>query len=227
MYPKLVVLFFLGGTQGVIGWWMVKSGLVDRPDVSHYRLTIHLGLAVLLYVSLLWVALGHSRIQIDKIQGVLLNRARCALFLLVAVYITLLSGGIVAGLDAGSQFNTFPLMNGQLVPQGLFVQSPWYRNLTENLLTVQFNHRYFAMTTAFLCLTFGVWARKTTLSRGQLWSLNAMMIFILLQVALGITTLLTVVWLPVASAHQMGAIFLLSSLVWVNHEFWRPNRTVE
>jgi heme a synthase len=226
LFPKLFILFCLGGAQGIIGWWMVKSGLIDRPDVSHYRLTIHLGLAVLLYIALLWVALGQFRSKIAIVNSAMLVRSKWAMVLLFMVYGTLLSGGIVAGLNAGSQFNTFPMMNGHFIPDGLFIQSPWYKNLTENLMTVQFNHRYFALTTALAIFIFWWWAQKVALNRKQKWALMAMMFAVLVQVSLGIITLLTVVWLPVASAHQMGAIILLTALVWVNHEFWRPSDRV-
>jgi heme a synthase len=220
--PRLVLLFCLGGAQGVIGWWMVKSGLIDRPDVSHYRLTIHLSLAMLLYISLLWVALGHFRSNISQKTEPLKRCCMIASILLFMVFFTILSGGLVAGLNAGSQFNTFPLMNGQMIPEGLFVQSPWYMNLTENLMTVQFNHRYFALFTTVCIIGFGVWSKQIITHSRQKLAIYAMFAVVVIQVSLGIATLLSVVWLPLASAHQMGAVILLTSLVWVNHELWRP-----
>ena len=224
MIPKLLALFCLGGAQGVIGWWMVKSGLVDRPDVSHYRLTVHLGMAILLYIALFWVALGHFRPQTGQRTEALQQRSIVAMVLLLMVFGTILSGGIVAGLNAGSQFNTFPLMNGQFLPDGLFILSPWYINLTENLMTVQFNHRYFALTTATCVIGFAIWAYRIPLHQRQKWALLVMVGAVIIQVVLGVATLLSFVWLPLASSHQMGAVILLTSIIWVNHELWRPIR---
>ena len=211
---RVIVLFFLGGLQGLVGWWMVKSGLVDRPDVSHYRLTTHLGLAVFLYVALLWTAFRHARgtVSYDWSTG-----AKWAAGLLAMVYCTLLSGGLVAGLNAGAQYNTFPLMGGKIIPDGLFIREPWFSNLTENLVTVQFNHRYLAITTAALILTF-VAKKWSVVTKRQQRALLAMAAAVVLQVSLGIATLLSIVWVPLASMHQMGAIILLSALVWGTHE---------
>lgn len=214
---RIVVLFFLGGLQGLVGWWMVKSGLVDRPDVSHYRLTTHLGLAVFLYIALLWTAFRHARggegVSYDWSNG-----ARWSLAWLGMVYATLLSGGLVAGLNAGAQYNTFPLMGGKWIPDGLFIRDPLLSNLTENLVTVQFNHRYLAMTTATLIVAFALKRLKQVTTVRQRYALIAMIAAVVFQVSLGISTLLTAAWVPLASMHQMGAILLLSSLVWATHE---------
>lgn len=219
---RVIVLFFLGGLQGLVGWWMVKSGLVDRPDVSHYRLTTHLGLAVFLYVALLWTAFRHARGRVNYDWG---TGAKWVAGLLAMVYCTLLSGGLVAGLNAGAQYNTFPLMGGKLIPDGLFIRDPWFSNLTENLLTVQFNHRYLAITTATLILAFVV-KKWSVVSKRQQRALLAMAAAVILQVSLGIATLLSVVWVPLASMHQMGAIVLLSALVWGTHELSVQEDTV-
>jgi len=214
---RIVVLFFLGGLQGLVGWWMVKSGLVDRPDVSHYRLTTHLGLAVFLYIALLWTAFRHARggegVSYDWSNG-----ARWSLAWLGMVYATLLSGGLVAGLNAGAQYNTFPLMGGKWIPDGLFIRDPLLSNLTENLVTVQFNHRYLAMTTATLIVAFALKRLKQVTTVRQRYALIAMIAAVVFQVSLGISTLLTAAWVPLASMHQMGAILLLSSLIWATHE---------
>jgi cytochrome c oxidase assembly protein subunit 15 len=219
LIARLLLLFILGGAQGVIGWWMVKSGLVDRPDVSHYRLTTHLGMAFLLYIALLWTGLEELRPSLTSVQN---KFALASSVILGMAYLTVLSGGLVAGLDAGQQFNTFPLMAGQIIPEGLFVQSPWYQNFTENILTVQFNHRILAISTAFVVLGFWYVLGSEQLSSSARRARHAMLIAVGLQVTLGILTLLSFVWIPLASAHQMGAIVLLSTLVWISHELWRP-----
>ncbi len=219
MIPQMVLLLLLGGAQGVIGWWMVKSGLVDRPDVSHYRLTVHLGMAVTLYITVLWIGLKHWKgvnIYQTKPVGI-----KMATFLLGLVFFVLLSGGLVAGLNAGHMMNTFPLMNGQWIPNGIWIAEQGFSNLTENRITLQFNHRYLAISTAGLIIGFWVWLRKQDLRAKQRWASHAMLIALVLQVGLGITTLLTRVWVPVASMHQTGAVILISSLVWLNVELRR------
>ena len=220
LIPRLVLLFILGGAQGVIGWWMVKSGLVDRPDVSHYRLTVHLGMAFMLYVALLWTGLEQLR---DRVATSFRSIAIPATFLLGMVYLTVLSGGLVAGLDAGQQYNTFPLMGGRMIPDGLFIQSPWYSNLTENVLTVQFNHRVLAISTATVVMCFWYFLGTKELPLSAQRARHAMLAAVVFQVVLGISTLLSFVWIPLASAHQMGAVVLLSTMVWLCHELWRPN----
>ena len=223
LLPKLILLFILGGAQGVIGWWMVKSGLVDRPDVSHYRLTTHLGMAFLLYVALLWTGLSQIRTNIQRNTN---KSGLAALFLMVLIYGTVLSGGLVAGLDAGHQFNTFPLMNGQLIPDGLLVQEPWYINLTENIMTVQFNHRVLAISTACITIAFYFWLGRQNLQyRSQRLARHALLLAVLLQVTLGITTLLSFVWVPVAAAHQSGATILLTMATWLSHELFYVQKT--
>ena len=219
--PRLAVLFVLGGMQGLIGWWMVRSGLVDRPDVSHYRLTTHLGSAFVLYAALLWEALTQLR-GVDGKTPTDRPLARGVLFVAGMVFLTVLSGGLVAGLNAGFYFNTFPLMGGQIVPPGYLMLEPWWSNLTENPASVQFHHRVLALTTFALVVAAWWVGRKRTQAAESRRALNAMLAAGILQVALGITTLLTTVWLPAASLHQAGALVLLSASIWASHTLWRP-----
>lgn len=224
--PKLLVLFVLGGMQGLIGWWMVRSGLVDRPDVSHYRLTTHLGSAFVLYAALLWATLSQlrdvgSRMPLDR------PLARLMAGVTTVVFVTVLSGGLVAGLNAGFYYNTFPLMGGQVVPPGYLSLEPWWSNLTENPASVQFHHRVLAMATFALVVGSWLWSRRRSLAPDSRRAMGVLLGVALLQVALGITTLLTVVWLPVASLHQAGALLLLSASIWAAHTLWRPARASE
>lgn len=224
--PKLLVLFVLGGMQGLIGWWMVRSGLVDRPDVSHYRLTTHLGSAFVLYAALLWVALSQLRDVASRTP----SDPRLARILAGVggmVFVTVLSGGLVAGLNAGFTFNTFPLMGGRVVPPGYLMLEPWWSNLTENPASVQFHHRILALSTLAAVVGVWAWSRGRSLAADSRRAMSALLGTALLQVALGITTLLTVVWLPVASLHQTGALVLLSAAVWACHTVWRPSRGSE
>ena len=222
LLPRLIVLFFLGGLQGVIGWWMVKSGLVDNPDVSHYRLTVHLGMAFLLYIALVWTGLSQLRPRAKVVSN---GYSRGALILMGMVYVTVLSGGLVAGYDAGYQYNTFPLMEGHVVPPGLFVQEPWYINITENSKTVQFNHRMLAITTAGVCIAFWAMLKSYCVTAAQKWARHALLIAVLLQVTLGIITLLSRVWVPVAASHQSGATLLLTVVTWLTYELTRAKET--
>ena len=220
MLPSLLILFILGGAQGLIGWWMVKSGLVDRPDVSHYRLTVHLSMAFLLYIALLWTGLTTIRGAPKTTRYHRLGRF--GIILLLLAYLTILSGGLVAGLNAGAQFNTFPKMAGEWIPAGLFILKPWYLNFTENLMTVQFDHRLLAITTFTLSLLFFKLSRNAETSKNIKRAFFGMVLALCLQVTLGITTLLTVVWIPVALAHQSGAVIFMSSIIWVLFELYYP-----
>jgi len=148
LIPKLVGMFVLGGLQGVLGWYMVASGLVDNPHVSHYRLTAHLLLAFLIYGFIFWTAL--DLLQPSRATDATLRpRLRTGAWLfLILVMVTVSSGGLVAGLKAGFAYSTFPLMDGHLVPEVIFLLEPRWRNFFENIATVQFDHRLLATTGA-------------------------------------------------------------------------------
>ena len=217
---RLAALFVLGGLQGAMGWFMVMSGLVDNPDVSQYRLTAHFGLALLIIAGLIWTALGvlypepYDSFHQDHGR---LGRAAHWLFGLVAL--TAVSGGFVAGLDAGLYYNTFPLMDGGFVPQDFFELSPWWINMFEHVPTVQFDHRLLAELTFFAVLLFWLMARKAHLAPRTRRAVWAMAVMVVLQASLGIATLLLYVPVALASAHQMGAVVLFSLATWVAFEF--------
>lgn len=217
LMPKLWLMFVLGGLQGAMGWWMVASGLVDQPDVSHYRLTAHLGLAVIIYGYGLWIALG----LLVPVSGHLRNRLqglyRLALALVAAVFVVMLSGGLVAGLDAGFAYNTFPTMNGQWLPDGLGFLSPWYVNMFENTITVQFDHRWLATATAAGVGYFWFRAVRSDLSPRVMMVMHLLLAALALQFTLGVVTLLYVVPVTVAAAHQGGALLLLSAVLGAAH----------
>ncbi|MAU41713.1 MAG: heme A synthase [Kordiimonas sp.] len=208
LMPKLIFMFILGGAQGFLGWFMVKSGLVDHPDVSHYRLTAHLGLAVFIYGYMFWVACD---LLTDRYSSTLggRNPIRITWLFIVLVYTQILLGGLVAGLNAGFSYNTWPLMDGALIPEGLFDLSPWYYNLTSNLITVQFNHRLLAYVIVFMAI--GLWFKFANGSNPRLKVLSLLLLIVVgLQVALGILTLVYVVPVALASLHQMGAMVVFS-----------------
>jgi cytochrome c oxidase assembly protein subunit 15 len=209
---RLLTLFLLGGLQGLLGWYMVMSGLVDVPHVSQYRLTAHLGLAVIIYICMLWFALEMLRGEQRRHPA---NRAYpiLAFSLVMLVFIMMLSGGFVAGTKAGFIINTFPKMNGEWLPLGVFALSPGWRNLFENAVTIQFIHRWLALVVLLLSLIVVSSARKQAFKTGVAWVLIA----VIVQVSLGISALLLVVPVALGAAHQAGAVALLSSSLWVAH----------
>lgn len=211
--PRLIGLLILGGAQGFMGWYMVKSGLVDRPDVSQYRLTAHLGLAFAIYLALIWTALDILR---PRAAGLTAD-SRKLLWTLALVFLTAMSGGFVAGLDAGFTYNTFPLMDGDLIPEGYLVHDPAWLSIFEDITTVQFNHRLLATITGIVVLFIALKVLGRTedpsARRGLMWS-NAL---VLAQYSLGIATLLSVVALPLATLHQATALALLTALVFSAH----------
>lgn len=206
-------LLILGGAQGVLGWFMVASGLVDRPDVSQYRLAAHLGLAFIVYGLLIWVALGirgQDELPEDDPPDPEPKIAALALGAALSVFLVVVSGAFVAGLNAGLIYNTFPLMDGQIIPDGLYDMTPWYANWFENIMTVQFNHRLLAIL--LVVFVGAVWWQirncQTTENIRKL--ANAFFFMVLVQAALGISTLLMVVPLWLALAHQTGALILFT-----------------
>jgi len=207
--PKLWLMFFLGGLQGALGWWMVKSGLVDQPDVSHYRLTAHLGLAVLIYLYIFWIATGLVMAGGAGASKRLLG----ALKLLVGlIFVQILLGGLVAGLNAGMIYNTWPLMEEQIIPAGLYSMTPWYMNISENIMTVQFNHRMLAYVIALLGLYLWYKIRQDSHITMRMAG-HVMILMILGQVVLGVLTLIHVVPIPLAAGHQAGALMALSAVL--------------
>ena len=214
--PRLWLLFALGASQGLLGWLMVASGLVDMPRVSPYRLTAHLGLAILIYAAMLWVALGllYPKPQVaDSIAAL----RRFGLTVSGLVFFMILTGGFVAGTHAGFAFNDWPFMHGRLVPEGLYALEPWWINLFENLATVQFNHRLVAY---LLCLVIPVYwfvARRHRLAARTRLLFHLLLAMLAVQVALGIATLVYVVPVSLAAAHQAGALVLLTFALLLNH----------
>lgn len=211
-WPRLAALFVLGGVQGGIGWWMVKSGLIDRPDVSQYRLAVHLITAFLILMLGLWFALDFLASPKTAVPA---GRRRLATVVLAMVFVTAFSGALVAGLNAGLVYNTFPLMLGDVFPPEGFGLSPWYLNFFEDIPTVQFDHRVLAITTFTLVAVTWFGFREAPAEvrmRGHFLLLAAC-----LQVGLGISTLLLMVPIPLAAAHQAGATVLLAAAVWLRH----------
>jgi cytochrome c oxidase assembly protein subunit 15 len=204
--PRLIAMFVLGGLQGGVGWWMVASGLSQRTDVSQYRLAIHLTLACVILAYVLWVARGLAADASGPASGGL---RRMAMLILGLVFLQIFLGGLVAGLDAGLTFNTWPLMDGRVVPAGLLIQSPFWRNFFESVATVQFDHRLGAYLLFAAAIFHAFWSRGTA-HVSQAWILAAL---VAAQAALGIAALVSVVPLSLALLQQLGAVVVLSVAV--------------
>jgi heme a synthase len=212
--PKYILMFVLGGMQGLLGWYMVKSGLVNDPHVSQYRLTAHLMAAVLIYGYMFWVAMSLLFREQDGPRHRLYRRT---VALASLITLTVISGGFVAGLKAGLAYNTFPKMGGQWVPDGLWVFEPAVRNLFENLVTVQFDHRVLAITTLLMVVAFWVSVRGAQLPPRLRPAGHALLGLALLQVGLGIATLLHRVPVVLASSHQAVAVLLFTVALYLVH----------
>lgn len=215
---KAILLLVLGGFQGFLGWYMVKSGLVDKPDVSHYRLAAHLTTAFITFAYTFWVALDLWFPNKKSINKKLRNFIR---FTLIILIIQIIYGAFVAGLDAGFIHNHWPLMNeGQFIHQTVYIeQNPVHKNFIEGKSGVQFIHRTLAYIVVFLI--FLIWKKTRNLPR-TVWQnkgVNSLMILVGLQFVLGVLTLVlhVPVWLGVS--HQVGAFFLLSALTFTLHRF--------
>jgi cytochrome c oxidase assembly protein subunit 15 len=215
--PRLTLLFVLGGLQGAVGWFMVASGfLPDTISVSPYRLVIHLVLALVLYAAIVWTGLDLLRPAAVTLAGARAIRQMTALCCAL-VALTIVAGGFVAGTHAGFDYNTFPLMSGDLVPDGYARLSPFLRNLAENIAAVQFDHRLLATLTAVVTATVvavGVAVPRLRPVRGMILTLGAT---VALQYALGVTTLLLVVPVGLAAAHQAVSVLLLTAALATRH----------
>ncbi|HZP93066.1 MAG TPA: COX15/CtaA family protein [Burkholderiales bacterium] len=214
---KFAAIFLLGGLQGAMGWYMVKSGLVDDPRVSQYRLTAHLGIAILIFGAMLWSGLEVLNPARAGLPPVRRKLARYAAALTALVFLMVLSGGFVAGIRAGLAYNTFPLMNGHFMPPEILMLEPWWTNLFNNMATVQFNHRLIAWLLIFLVPALWIAARRTSLPDRARLAANALLVMLAIQVTLGISTLLLVVPVPLAAAHQGGAVLLFAASLWFAH----------
>ena len=219
----LLGALLLGALQGALGWYMVASGFAEREDVSQYRLVAHLGLAIAIFAYLLWIALDLLETK-SKPGFVDQPRLRMALLgLITLIAVTIASGGFVAGLNAGFTYNTFPLMDGDLFPAGYFDLSPWPINATENIIAVQFNHRLLGVAVVVTSLCLWLWSRRAAVGSAARRSFTWLGGMALLQVTLGIATLLLVVPVSLAALHQGCAIFLLGIALWCLHRLRRPS----
>ncbi|MFT4518875.1 MAG: cytochrome c oxidase assembly protein subunit 15 [Halioglobus sp.] len=217
LFPKLFILFILGGLQGLLGWYMVKSGLVDNPHVSQYRLTAHLGAAIVLYGYMLWVSFD---LLFTRAKGAAVGAtSRWSLLLVALVFMMILSGGLVAGTRAGLAYSTWPLMGDTFIPAGLYSLTPAWLSAFEDITTIQFNHRMFAYLLFVLLnvFAFKVYRSSSADGRGRLGAV-LLVTALFVQVGLGIITLLLQVPVVLGVAHQGGAVLLLTAMLFVSHQ---------
>ncbi|PHS62514.1 MAG: heme A synthase [Flavobacterium sp.] len=215
---KSILLLFLGGFQGFLGWYMVSSGLVERPDVSHYRLALHLTTAFITFNFALWIALDIKFPEKKEVNKSLRNLIR---FTYVILVIQIIWGAFVAGLDAGFLHNFWPLMSdGKLIHETVFIeQNPLWRNFVEGKSGVQFIHRYLAYIVVGLIVWIWYKAKKIILTSLQNKLLKALLFIVLLQFTLGIFTLILQVPVILGVLHQIAAFFLLAVMTAVLHRF--------
>ncbi len=224
LMPRLIVMFFLGGFQGLLGWYMVQSGLVDNPHVSHYRLAAHKLSALLIFGLILWTVFDLQRGQ-QPYRRHVESSAKAARWtaagLMFLVVTTIGSGAFVAGLKAGLIFNTYPLMGGQLIPEGIGALSPWYMNPLENMITIQFNHRWLGTLTFVLLFAWYLYGRARWQDQRVSRSFKLVGMMVLIQWILGVSTLVMQVPISLAAMHQAGGVLVFSVLLYNLHALSR------
>ena len=211
-YKRFLIIFSLGVLQALVGWWMVKSGLSEDPYVSPYRLTFHLTNAVIIYALLLWTTIEYYH---SKSANFISFRTKKDLILIsiILVFITILSGGFMAGSHAGQSFNTYPLMNGKIIPDDIYLEDLGLLNIFENTVTINFNHRWIATITfiyTFSFFTYLIFNKIINLSNKIILTV---LLLLSLQFLLGIMALLSNVSIYYGSLHQTNSIALLSILL--------------
>jgi heme a synthase len=215
LIPRMVAVPLLVALNGVLGWLMVASGLIDLPRVSPYRLTAHLGLAVAIYAYILWMALNllSGRDPVSVPPGL----RRFAQAVTGLVFLVILSGGFVAGTKAGFAFNTFPLMNGRFFPEGMYAMQPFWVNLFENIAMVQFNHRLLAYLLGIVIVLFWWKVRRAELPHHVRRGAHLLLGWLAVQVLLGIATVVHVTPVSLGAMHQAGALMLFSLALYSLH----------
>jgi len=224
----LAGIFVLGGLQGLVGWLMVASGLVDDPRVSPFRLTLHLALAFAIFGAMLWTALSlafprsseHGAPDTPRLR-------RLAVAMVALVFVMVISGGFVAGIRAGFAYNTFPLMNGRVVPSEILLLEPAWKNFFWNMATVQFDHRLIAWLLALLVPLLAWRVSRAGAPRRARHAATALVAMLAIQVSLGIATLVNIVPLPLAALHQAGAVAVFGLALAVAHALRAPRPAIQ
>ena len=212
----LIVVFIFGLFQAIVGWWMVKSGLVDNPYVSAYRLAFHFANALVIFSILFWLSLSlFYGTNINQLR----NKSIKNFFhiSLILIFITIVSGSFMAGTDSGKSFNTFPLMNGQYFPEGYYLNIYSWKNIFENTVAINFNHRWLAVFTFLFISPIIIFLLAYKRRENNIFSLIMVLCTLSLQIFLGILTLVSEVPLSFAIFHQTNAVLLLASMLFAYH----------
>ena len=209
-------ILFLILLQGLFGWYMVKSGLVDKPDVSHYRLSIHLIMAFIIYGYLLFLTFSIYDLKNNKKKIIIKNKNFFItnVILICLILVTVFSGGMVAGLNAGLVYNTFPLMGDTFIPFDVWNLNPRFINFLENPVTVQFEHRVLGITTFILTLILWFYTKTHNLPLSIKKKVNILLLIVIIQVSFGVATLVSYVATPIAIIHQLGALVFYTISIW-------------
>jgi len=212
---RLGIIFLLGGAQGALGWWMVQSGLIGASvAVSQYRLAAHLGLAIILFGYIFWTALELAGVRRTETRTA--HRLRsCVLMFTALVFVQMLLGAFVAGLDAGQAFSTWPSYAGAWIPAGLYDLSPWWANHFENHALVHFQHRTMGYVVAIMAVWLYVSMRRAKPDKPLKVVAVHVAALMALQIALGVLTVVSGVALPVAALHQIVALALFACALWL------------
>ena len=214
MVFNLIIVFVFGLIQAIIGWWMVKSGLVDNPYVSAYRLTFHLSIALIIFSIFLWLTLSVYFGKVKTYSKPIIVKHLFHISRLL-IFLTIISGGFMAGTDSGKAFNTFPLMNEQIIPDGYYLNEYGWKNIFENTIAINFNHRWLAMFTfIFISSVILILINNNNYNK---FSLLLVLIVLFIQILLGILTLIHAVPLNLAILHQTNATLLLASMLYAYH----------
>ena len=222
LFLTLFLVFLFGIFQAIIGWWMVKSGLSDDPYVSAYRLAFHLTNALIIFAILFWATLNSFSLSIKK-NKLNLIIALSFYFGLFLLFVTIISGAFMAGTHAGNSYNTFPLMSGQIIPDGYFINEYRFFNIFENTIAINFNHRWLAVFTFIFIFVTNLYLLLTVKNINLKFALITVIIFISLQFILGIVTLVYNVPILLASMHQTNSVLLLASMLYAYFCFKHSN----
>jgi cytochrome c oxidase assembly protein subunit 15 len=211
---RLLGVFALGGLQGAMGWYMVASGLIDDPRVSHFRLTAHLGLAFLIFGAMLWIALD---LLFPRRAGPAQPPSRLAPWIAGLVLLQVLAGGLVAGIRAGKAYNTFPLMNGHVIPPETFMIDPWWKNFFYNMATVQLDHRMLAWLLVAMVAWLWLHVTRSTVKGRARIAAHLLAAALGVQFTLGVWTLLEQVPVALGAAHQFVAVLIFGAALFCAH----------
>ena len=211
-YKRFAIIFGLGLVQATVGWWMVKSGLQNDPYVSPYRLTFHLSNAIIIYALLLWTSIEYFHLKSINFINIK-SKKFLILTSIILVFITILSGGFMAGSHAGQSFNTYPLMNGKIIPDDIYLAEMGILNLFENTVTINFNHRWIATLTFVYTFSLFLYLFISKITKLQKSIIVLVLLILSLQFFLGVMALLSNVAIQYASLHQTNSLLLLSILL--------------